>query len=86
MVLEKGVIELDTRKLDALVVYPGDGEKQVVELDAQDGYFYEIQDFVSHVQNREPLMVVTPESAAESLKVVLTEIASAEQKKSIKID
>ena len=86
VVLEKGVIELDTGKPDLLVVYPSDGEKQVVELDAQDGYFYEIQDFVSHVRNREPLMVVTPESAAESLKVVLVEIASAEQKKSIKID
>jgi predicted dehydrogenase len=86
IVLENGVIELDTGKPDALVVYPADGVKQVVELDAQDGYFYELQDFVSHVESREPLTVVTPDSASESVKVVLAEIASAELKKSFLVD
>jgi len=86
VVLEKGVIELDTGKPDALVVYPADGVKQVVELDAQDGYFYELQDFVSHVESREPLTVVTPDTASESVKVVLAEIASAELKKSLPVN
>ncbi len=86
VVLEQAVIELDTGKPDALAVYPANGEKQVVEPDTQDGYFYEIQDFVSHIQSREPLTIVTPESAAESLKVVLTEIASAELKKTLSVD
>ena len=86
VVLEQAVIELDTGKPDALVVYPSDGGKQVVELDAQDGYFYELQDFVSHVESREPLTVVTPDSASESVKVVLKEIASAELKKSLLVD
>lgn len=86
IVLEKGVIELDTGKPDVLAVYPADGDKQVIELDAQDGYFYEIQDFISHVVSREPLTIVTPDTANESVKVVLTEIASAKLKKSLPVE
>ncbi len=85
VVLERAVLELDVSKLDAFVVCPEDGDRYMVELDDHDGYFLELQDFVEHVRTREPVVQVTPESAAESCKLTLLEIESAVQGKTLPV-
>lgn len=79
LVLEKAVVELDSSKDPMFVIIPEQGERIVPELDEKDGYYHELRDFVDHVKNRTKPKVVTPETAKESLNIVLTEIISAEK-------
>ncbi|MBK5261974.1 MAG: Gfo/Idh/MocA family oxidoreductase [Peptostreptococcaceae bacterium] len=77
VVLEKGVINLDTSQPEALVVYvDGEGKFSPV-LDTKDGYYYELESFIDNVATRKVPTVVTPESARDSLTTVLAEIKSA---------
>ncbi|MFA6645583.1 MAG: Gfo/Idh/MocA family oxidoreductase, partial [Sphaerochaetaceae bacterium] len=85
IVLEKGVINLDTSQPEALVVYEDGKGKFSPELDSKDGYYYELEAFVNNVATRKAPTVVTPESAMGSLKIVLAEIESASKGKQIKL-
>lgn len=79
VVLEKGVIDLDTSKTPVLSVYATGKGKSAPELDDKDGYYHELRAFVDNVAAGTSPTVVTPESAMKSLATALAEIESAEK-------
>jgi len=85
IVLEKGVINLDTSQGEALVVYEEGKGKFSPELAENDGYYYELESFINNVATRKAPTVVTPESAMLSIKTVMAEIKSATEGKQIKL-
>ncbi len=85
IVLEKGVINLDTSQSDALVIYENGKDKTIPKLDPRDGYYFELASFVENVKTRTAPKVVTAESAKESLNTVMMEIKSAGKGKSVKV-
>ena len=76
-ILEKATIELDFSKNPVVMVYPLAKEKYALPLPEGDGYYYELKDFIASVENGKPSGVVTPRSAADSVKMCLAEIDSA---------
>ena len=54
-------------------VYPDGGEPHALELAPENGYFYELHEFAEGVRTGTPSAVVTPESAAESVRVCRAE-------------
>jgi predicted dehydrogenase len=85
-VLEEATIELDSTKQNKATVFPDDGESFALELSAEDGYYYELMDFINYVATGKHSGVVTPTSSAESLRLCLEEIKSAEEDRQISID
>lgn len=85
IVLEKGVINLDTSQKDVLAIYPHGGEKIVPELDSNDGYYYELESFIENVATRKAPKRVTAESARDALATALAEIESATTRKQVKL-
>ncbi len=85
IVLEKGVINLDTSQSDSLVIYEEGKGKTVPKLDDKDGYYYELSAFVNNVKTRSAPVVVTAESAKESLNTVMAEVKSAKKGKRVKV-
>ena len=77
IVLENGSIELDFSKQPVLKVYPGDAEAFAPELAEEDGYFYELEDFVKGIEKGRLSGLVTARSAADAVRMCLAEIRSA---------
>lgn len=80
--LDDAVIEMDGINLK---VYPHGHEKFILDLKQINPYMAEIDDFISRIQNNEKLEVVTPESAMDTVKIVLAEIDSAQSGSSVYI-
>lgn len=79
---EKGLLEFSMNKDPAVVFYPAEGEVQVPEVSPETGYERELWYFAQCMENNQPPERVTPESARESVRVVLAEresIRSGEQ-------
>lgn len=85
VVLEKAVLEMDSSKQPLLTIHPQGGKRIAVDLDSNDGYYYELKDFVECVASGKAPSVVTPETAAESLEVVLAEIESARNEVKVRL-
>ncbi|MDC7244970.1 MAG: Gfo/Idh/MocA family oxidoreductase [Sphaerochaetaceae bacterium] len=85
IVLENGVINLDTSQSDALTVYENGKGKFTPVLDSEDGYYFELKSFAQNVETRKEPTVVTSESARDSLAVALAEIESAKMKKKVSL-
>ena len=84
-ILEGATIELDFTKDPVLTVYPEGGEKYSPELPPDDGYYYELKDFTEGLERGRLSGIVTPESAAEAVRLCLREIQSAEENREIEI-
>jgi len=84
-VLEKATIEMDFSKQPIVMVYPQDGAKYALPLPEGDGYYYELQDFIASVERGKLSGIVTPESAADSVKLCLEEIRSAKENREIEL-
>jgi predicted dehydrogenase len=84
--LEGAPIELDYSKNPVLTVIPEGEELYATVLRSQDGYYYELEDFTEGVERGELSGYVTPESAAQAVRLCLEEIRSAEENKKITID
>ena len=78
-VLEKASIELDFSKEPVVMVYPQEAEKYALFLPDGDGYYYELHDFIAGVEQGELSGIITPESAAASVRLCLDEIRSAKE-------
>lgn len=72
---EKGNLVFDG---DQLKVNPNDGPGFIAELSTDTGYYRELVYFLDAVIHDKPIIVCTPESAAESLKIVEAEVQSAD--------
>lgn len=84
-VLEQATIELDFSKQPAVMVYPQDGAKYALPLPERDGYYHELQDFMAGVERGQLSGIVTPESAADSVRLCLAEIQSAKENREIRL-
>lgn len=82
-VLEGATIELDFSKEPLLSLCPKGGKKAAVPLAEGDGYFHELGDFVAGIQAGRLSGRVTGASAAESVRLALTEIESVRQGKEL---
>jgi predicted dehydrogenase len=50
-----------------------------------DGYYYELKDFITSVEKGELSGIVTPQSAADSVRLCMEEISSVKEKREIKL-
>ena len=82
-VLDKAIIEMDFSKTPVLTVYPDGGEKFSPDLPDEDGYYFELLDFVHGIEKGTLSGVVSPQSAADSVKICLQEIESARQNREV---
>lgn len=74
---EKGMLEFTGAKDPAFRFYPFDGEPYTPEVAAGTGYDRELAYFLSCIENGRAGDRVTPESARDSVKLVMAEFASA---------
>ncbi|MCP4397589.1 MAG: Gfo/Idh/MocA family oxidoreductase [bacterium] len=84
-VLEMAAIEMDFSKEPVVMVYPQGGEKYALFLPDGDGYYHELADFIAGVEQGQLSGIVTPESAADSVRLCLEEIRSAKENKELEI-
>jgi hypothetical protein len=85
LVLEQATIELDSTKKEKAIVYPENADIYSLDLPAEDGYYFELKDFVEYVISGKHSGIVSPSSSAASLKLCLEEINSAQQNRLINI-
>lgn len=83
LVLERACIELDYAKQPVVTVFPAGEDKFALSYPEEDGFFYELRDFIEAIEQGELSGIVTPESAAESLKLCLAEILSVNENREI---
>ena len=75
-VLEGATIELDFSKQDVLCLCPKGGKKTAIAIPDGDGYYHELADFVAGIARGSLSGRVTGASAADSVRLALTEIES----------
>jgi hypothetical protein len=85
LVLEGATIELDFSKEPAVSLAPKGGKKSAVPLPEGDGYYHELADFTAGIAAGKLSGIVTGASAAESVKLTLTEIESVKQAKELPV-
>lgn len=83
--LEGATLELNFAAPNVLTIHPEGGESFSPELGDGDGYFHEIADFVGAVDTGVQSGVITPESAAESVRICLAEAQSVREKREVSI-
>jgi len=74
---EKGILDFSLAKDPMLVFYPFEGEPYTPEFAPGTGYDRELPYFVECIESNTAPARVTPESARESVRLVMAEIASA---------
>ncbi len=76
-VLENGVVDMDFSRSQIVMVYPDGGDAYELDLPEGDGYGNELADFVARCLNGSPSDLVSPRTAAESVRLARIEIESA---------
>lgn len=64
-------------------VYPDGDEPYTLDIAPEDGYYWELKDFVSCVEQGRPSRVVTPNEAVESIELCRAELLSVQEKREI---
>ncbi len=82
-ILKEATIELDFSKSPIVNIFPNKGKPYALTLAEDDGYYYELKDFVKSIAKGRLSGIVNVETAFESLEVCLSEIDSAKTKKEI---
>jgi predicted dehydrogenase len=77
MVFEGATVVFDSSADAPLTVYPEGGDSEVPQLAPEDGYYYELEDFLRGVAAGKLSDVVTGESAADAVRLCRAEIRSA---------
>lgn len=80
-ILENATIDLDFSKRPTVTIYPNGHTKYPLLLPEDDGYFYELKDFVEGVEKGKSSGIVTGQSAADAVALCLLEIESAKEGK-----
>ena len=84
-VLENATIEMDFSKDPVVMVCPQGEEKYALPLPDGDGYYHELHDFIAGIERGQLSGIVTPESAADSVRICLEEIRSVQENTEIHI-
>lgn len=74
---EKGLVDFSLAKDPMLTFYPADGEPYPLQVASGTGFERELAYFVQCMENNEPPKRITPQSARESVRVVMAEQQSA---------
>ncbi len=82
-VLEGATIELDFSKNPIVTVAPENGDKYPLALAPEDGYFYELEDFLRAVESGKPSAVATAQSSALAVKLCTEELRSVRENREI---
>ena len=77
--LEKAAIKMGEK----IMVYPKGEEPYALEIAPEDGYYWELRDFVNCVKKGHPSQVVTPKEAIESIELCRAELQSVLEKREI---
>lgn len=85
IVLERGVIVLDSTKTPAFRVCPFDGPAFTPDVPSGDGYQREIEHFARAVRGEAVDAVVTPEQSRDTIRLVLAEKQSARSHQSVSL-
>lgn len=64
-------------------VFPDGDEPYTLDIAPEDGYYWELKDFVSCVEQGRPSRVVTPKEAVESIELCRAELLSVQEKREI---
>ena len=78
-------MNMDFQNDPVLTVYPREGEKYSMDLPEENGYYFELKDFTEGVETGGFQGLVTAETAAESVRLALLEIESADKEREIKV-
>jgi len=77
--LEGAVVKIGAE----VTVFPDQGEAYALEVAPGDGYYWELKDFVTCVEEGRPSRVVTPEDAVASIELCRAELRSVLEKREI---
>lgn len=77
--LEKAAVKLG----ETVMVYPAEGEPYALETAPEDGYYWELKDFVECVEEGRPSRVVTPEDAVAAIELCRAELRSVLEKREV---
>ncbi len=83
VVFEGATVILDFSRDPVLTVYPEGGESSSPELAPEDGYYYELEDFLRGVETGTHSGVVTAESAADAVRLCRAEIRSVMESQTV---
>ncbi|HPT77582.1 MAG TPA: Gfo/Idh/MocA family oxidoreductase [Candidatus Atribacteria bacterium] len=73
---ERGNLEFKNGRLK---VNPNDGKSYTPDLSAEDGYYRELIYFLDAVMNDKPILISTPESTADTIRIAEAEARSADK-------
>ena len=79
--LEEAAVRLG----EEVTVYPCEGEPYKLETAPEDGYYWELRDFVDAVSEGRPSKVVTPGDAVASIELCLAELRSVLEHREISL-
>jgi predicted dehydrogenase len=77
--LEKAAITMG----EEIKVFPKGEEPYNLEIAPEDGYYWELRDFVTCVKEGRPSLVVSPKEAIESIELCRAEMQSVLEKREI---
>ena len=83
---ERGLLEFSLAKDPILLLYPTEGEPYSPEAASGTGYERELAYFVQCIANNEPPTRVTPQSARESVELIMAEQQSVQTGKVVRLD
>jgi 1,5-anhydro-D-fructose reductase (1,5-anhydro-D-mannitol-forming) len=86
LVLERATIDFDMRRTPTLRLYPAEGEAIVPDCEPGDGYSQEIAHFAGQIRGQSLPVVVTPEQAWNSLRIVEAERESVRTGERVFVD
>ena len=78
MVLEKAVIRYNSMQKPTIMVYPDSGEPFSPDIEAGDGYLFELRHFIETVSGRSVPEIITPEQSLRTIELVEAELESAD--------
>jgi len=79
--LEKAAVKIG----EGVTVYPEGGEAYSLEIDSDDGYYWELKDFAACVAEGRPSRVVSVEDAIESIELCQAELKSVLENREISL-
>lgn len=80
LVLERAVVEFNSRRAPSLTIHPADGPSFAPELAAEDGYTREMAHFARRIRGEAIEPVITPEEARDAVHLVELEREAARRR------
>jgi predicted dehydrogenase len=84
---EKGQLEYDSASSPTLKLWrPGESEPRILQVPAGDGYENEYRYFIDCMEKGRPPLLITPQSARQSIEIALVEKKSLHEHRVVRLD